>query len=203
VKRTVLLAALAVVAGGCGAHLRGWQEETLATHDAQLAFDAGKEVLSRHFELGETSWTRGTIETKPRAFDKKGLETLADLRGGGGGWRRMAVCEFDRDGLSIVARVAVRLERQASPQAMEAAQQGEEGPGREVPSSVPRGYAEGSQGDRDVWTDAGYDDAMARELLGEIVERVRQMEAGEALPKDQTPGEALEEGKRIGAEQGF
>jgi hypothetical protein len=60
----------------------------------------------------------------------------------------------------------------------------------------------GARAPRPVWVEVGYDAQLAREILAQIADRVRKMEQGELPPMGQPPKEALEETRRIGAEQG-
>ena len=194
--------AAALAAGGCQASLRGWESAALPTHDRQRAFEAVQEVLGRQFEIAEANWTRGTVETRPALFEGKPEGTLADLRGAGGRWRRAATCELGRDGLTIVARMVVRVQREATAAAVRAASSTADGRAAGSPMAITRTQATAARTEEDVWTDVGTDPAAARELLAQIAERVRHMEQEEALPEAQTPKQALEEGERVGAEQG-
>ena len=197
----VAVSALAVAAFGCrGAQSRAWQSSPMPSHDRQTVFEAGRDVLAKHFEIAEESFTAGSISTKPKIVDRPRTGTLADVRGAGGQWRRMAVFSMDRDGLSIVARMAVMLQREATEAAIaaEAASgvRGEEAPGMgsQVGPAAPKRTGE-------VWVDVGSDDALARELLAEIAERVRRVSGQDAMPEGQSPREAAEETRRIGAQE--
>ena len=201
-RQTLILAGL-VAAAGCQGALRGWESAPLATHDREKAFEAAREVLGRHFEIAEANWTSGVIETRPAIYKGKAEGTLADLRGAGGRWRRTATCELARDGLTIVARMRVRTEREGTATAVEVASSTSDGRAMETPAAISRGEAPGMRRESDVWVDAGHDATMARELLGQIAERIRRMEDEETVPAGPSPKEVLEEGKRIGADQGL
>ena len=194
-----LLMVVAVAAGGCGAAARGWEQSDLPTHDREKAFEAARTVLSRHSEIVESNWARGEIRSRPQFVDRPRTGTLADVRGAGGRWRSTALCEIGRDGMTIVARVAVRMEREATAAAVAMAETGTD----DAPRSVPRIAEPGAPADREVWVEMGYDRPMARELLAQIAEEVGKSELREALPPDQSPDRVLEESRRIGAEQGF
>ena len=198
-----LLMVVAVAAGGCGAAARGWEESSLPTHDREKAFEAARKVLSQHFELAESNWARGEIRTRPQFLDRQRTGTLADVRGAGGRWRSTALCEIGRDGMTIIARVAVRMEREATAAAVAMAETGTDDRASDVPRSVPRIAEPGAKADREVWVEMGYDRPMARELLAQIAEEVQKSETREALPPDQSPDQILEESRRIGAEQDF
>jgi hypothetical protein len=198
-----LLIVVAVAAGGCGAAARGWEESSLPTHDREKAFEAARKVLSQHFELAESNWARGEIRTRPQFLERQRTGTLADVRGAGGRWRSTALCEIGRDGMTIVARVAVRMEREATAAAVAMAESGTDDRASDVPRSVPRIAEPGASADREVWVEMGYDRPMARELLAQIAQEVEKSETREALPPDQSPDQILEESRRIGAEQGF
>jgi hypothetical protein len=199
----LLLIALAAMAGGCQAGLaRPWQEADFPTHDRQHAFDAAKEAISKHFEIAEASWTRGVIETRPQVFDRKKTGTLADVRGAGGRWRRTVFFELEHSDLTIVGRVAVRLEREATDQAFASARSGGAGERpMEGPSSRPYGAQPGARQSEPVWVETGYDADLARELLAEIGQRITQQEKRESAPTGLTPQQEAEETRRLG-EQG-
>ncbi|MCX5674726.1 MAG: hypothetical protein NTX87_06935 [Planctomycetota bacterium] len=191
---SVALMAVALLAGGCGeAATRAWQRAELPTHDWPRAFDAARDVLKEHFEIADASMTAGTLETKPQVLDRARSGTLADLRGAGGRWRQTVSVELDRGGLAIGARVAVRLEREATAAAVAITESG---------ANEPRVAESGARAQRPVWVEVGYDAPLAREILVQIADRVRKMEQGEMPSMGQSPKEALEETRRIGAEQG-
>ncbi len=202
-RSAILLVALATSLGGCVAQLRGWEQTTLPTHDRQRAFDAARAVLERHFEVAESSWTRGVIETEPRVFEREPGTSLADLRGAEARWRRTATCELGRDGLTMTARVMVRLQRQGTDQAAVMSGGTDGDAYRQVPESSPPGTMPGSARPREVWTDVGYDEAFAEKLLDEIREEVRRGEAREAAPPGETPEEVFEESYEIGRDAGY
>jgi hypothetical protein len=194
---------LAMAAGGCGASARGWEQSDLPTHDREKAFEAARKVFSTHFELADSNWARGEIRTKPKQLDRRRTGILADVRGAGGRWRETATCEIDRDGMTVVARVAVLTEREATAAAAAMAETGTDDRASDVPRSVPRITEPGAKSAREVWVEVGYDRQMARELLAEIAQEVEKAESREALPPDQSPDQILEESRQIGIEQGF
>ncbi len=202
-KRIVLTAGLAALAAGCAAQTRGWQETELPTHDWGRAYEAAKGVFEQRFEIARSSWTRGTIEAKPEVGEGEGEGTLADLRGAGGTWRRQASCELLRDGLTVLARVAVRLERKATDQVAVMRTGGDETAANEVPYSTPRGSRPAmSRGGGEVWMDVGYDAEMARRILAAIAEQVADAEAREGRTPMPDMGEAermIEEAKKLDA----
>ncbi|MCX5685840.1 MAG: hypothetical protein NT049_19475 [Planctomycetota bacterium] len=196
-----VLVVAAILAGGCqDAANRTWQNARLPTHDWQRAFEVSREVLKEHFEIGESSVTKGTIVTRPQAFDRaKGL-SLADLRGAGGRWRRTVTIELSRGGLDIDARAAVILEREGTNAAIALAQSGGY---EEHTTDVPRSRVYGSErgsGTPPVWTEVGNDAGLAREILAKISERLQKAEQQEALPNMQSPKDAAEETRKLGAE---
>jgi hypothetical protein len=195
IHRAVPLIALVLLAAGCQAQdLRPWQQANLPTHNSQLAFQAAREVMAAHFEIAEASWTKGTIETRPQAFDGKRAGTLADVRGAGGRWRRIVSFELAHDESAVVGMVNVRLEREGTAQAVAIAQSGgDEGRGVEGPRSQPFASRPGDA----VWTEVGRDDALARELLSEIAERIAKAEKGEALPVESSPQKEIDEARRL------
>ena len=199
----LLLPVLAAVAGCQSAATRAWQQADLPTHDAQRAFEAAKDVLSKHFQIASANWTKGIIETRPQLFDRSRSGTLSDIRGAGGRWRRTVSFELDRDALTMVARVAVRLEREGTATAIALAGSGGEG-GRvaDVPPTLPLAATPGARSGEEVWTEVGYDASLAREILNQIIERAGQLEKGEAAPEGQSPKAALEETKKLGAGEG-
>jgi len=196
-----LAMAAGAAAGGCGgAATHAWQESALPTHDRERAFNAALEVFEKHFEVARSNYTAGTIETKPQAVAKRRWGTLADVRGAGGSWRQTAFFEMDRDELAVVGRVTVRLEREATAAAEAIVAARADDRQSELPKAGPpqvRPHAEGDE----VWVEAGYDAALARELLSEIAEQAGQVERGEAVPQGESPKEAAEESRRIGAEE--
>lgn len=202
-KRWLLLAGFLAVAAGCeGTGSRAWQRSPMPTHDRQVVFDAAREVIAEHFEVAKANFVSGTIETRPQIFDGQRGGTLADVRGAGGRWRRTVSFEMGRDGLAVVAAVAVRLEREATEAAVAMSETA--GPARadELPPS-PRGGGNVRRRQADeVWVEVGSDDAMARELLSAIAERVGANERGGRMPEGQSPQDAAEEVRRIGAQQG-
>ena len=198
-KRLFWMLALAMAMAGCRAPMRGWQEADLPTHDRQVAFDAARDVLGRHFELAEASWARGEIETCPELFEGPRAGTLADVRGAGGRWRRTAVCEIGREGLAVIARVMVLLEREGTAAAAVLSDMGRD----EVPSSVPRIAEPGGASDREVWVEVGHDEELARQLLEEIRGCIREVEKREVLPHEPSGQDIIEESRQFGREQGF
>jgi len=69
-----------------------------------------------------------------------------------------------------------------------------------LPRTGPQQVRTRAKGD-EVWVEAGYDAALARELLSEIAEKAGQAERSEAVPQGESPKEAAEETRRIGAEE--
>ena len=200
-KRLGLLCALLAAVAGCGgAATRAWQRSAMPTHDRQAIFDAAREVLAAHFEIADSSFASGTIETKPQVFERQRAGTLADVRGAGGRWRRTASFAMDYDGLTVIARVAVRLEREATAAAVAVSEAAGE-TGDELPGPAARRATASARASEEVWMEVGYDDGLARELLAAIAERARQAAHGEELPKGQSPKDAAEETRRIGAQQ--
>ena len=199
-KRVLLVLGLVMTAAGCRAGAsRGWQRSPMPTHDRQHVFEAAREVLAEHFEVADVNFVRGTIETKPQVFERRRSGTLADVRGAGGRWRRTVLFEMGRDGLTVTAAVAVRLQREATEAAVAMTETARPARIDELP---PSSHGNGRVGRRpvtDVWMDVGYDDALARELLSAIAERVGARERREAVPPGQSPREAAEETRRIGA----
>lgn len=202
-KRLTLLCLLVAAAAGCrGAATRAWQRRAMPTHDRQAVFEAARGVFGKHFEIADANIVAGTIETKPQVFDRQRAGTLADVRGAGGRWRRTASFEMDRDGLTIIGRVAVRLEREATEAAVAMSETARPERADELPPSTPGNGRGVSRPGEEVWVEVGYDDALARELLAAVAEEVRKAEGGEALPSGQSPKDAAEETRRIGAQQG-
>ncbi|MBE3132477.1 MAG: hypothetical protein IMZ55_03315, partial [Acidobacteria bacterium] len=116
--------------------------------------------------------------------------------------RRTASFEMDRDGLTILGRVAVRLEREATAAAVAMSETARPERADELPPSAPGNGRGVSRPEKEVWVEVGYDDALARELLAAVAEEIRKAEGGEALPPGQSPKDAAEETRRIGAQQG-
>jgi hypothetical protein len=190
-----------LLAGGCGEmSSRAWQHAQLPTHDWQSAFDVSHEVLKKHFDIAEASVTKGTIVTKPAVFDRPRSGTLADIRGAGGRWRRTVSLELSRGGLVMDARVAVILEREGTNAAIAIAESGGYGErSTDVPRSQPL-ISERGRGPAPVWVEVGSDANLAREILAQISERLQKMERQEAPPAGQSPKEAAEETRKLGAE---
>jgi len=202
-KRMLLLVLTAAAAAGCQEATRSWQRLPMPSHDRQRVFQAAREVLSKHFTIADANITRGTIETEPAVFERGGGGTLADLRGAGGRWRRTAFFRTERSGLTVVAKVAVRLEREATEAAVAVAAQHRTAPEEELPTESAGAPALAERPKELVWMELGEDKSLARELLGAIAQRVREMERDTAVPTGQSPREAAEEVRRLGEEQGF
>jgi hypothetical protein len=200
-KGIPVLVVAALLAGGCGEmSSRAWQHAQLPTHDWQRAFDVSQEVLKEHFDIAEASLTKGTIVTRPQGFDQPRSGTLADIRGAGGRWRRTVSLELSRGGLAMDARVAVILEREGTSAAIAIAESGGyEQRVADVPRSQPL-ISERGRGPAPVWVEVGSDTALAREILAQISERLQKMERQEAPPAIQSPEEAAEETRKLGAE---
>jgi len=200
-RRLLLLMGLALAAGGCSsAALRPWQSMDMATGERQRVFEAAREVLAKHFPLGEVSFARGVIETKPQVFDRSRLGTLADLRGAGGRWRRTVYFEIGPEDMTIVARVAVHLEREATA-AAESIVAARSGPDEsELPAVGTRVAKRAGKPSGEVWVEIGYDASLAREILAQVKERVGQAQKGDQVPLGQSPRDAAEETRRLGAE---
>ena len=97
-------------------------------------------------------------------------------------------------GSDVVGLAEVRLQREATEQAVAAARTGgyEEGAsGR--PQSEPFSPSETGRSGEQVWVDAGRDDALARELLSEIAETITRDSKREAPPAVSTPKQDAEE----------
>jgi len=203
-KRALLVLVLVVAVAGCrGAASRAWQRSPMPSHDRQGVFEAARAVLAEHFEVADANVVRGTIETRPQVFDRKRTGTLADVRGAGGQWRRTVSFEMDRDGLTVVAAVSVRLQREATEAAVAMSETTRPDRVDELPPSTHGGAEVGRRTTDPVWVDVGYDDALARELLVTVAERVRARQEGDAIPEGQSPQEAAEETRRIGAREGL
>jgi hypothetical protein len=190
-----MLAIVALTAVGCETS-RPWQSRVLGTNDRQMAFDLAKEFLGQHYEVAESNWTAGTIQAKPQMFEGKKFGTLADVRGAGGRWRRIVYCEVDHDGLGIVARVAVLQQRETSAAGAAVAfdtGQPEHASGAKQPPIEGQEY---ERPVRRVWTDAGYDAGLAREILGELAAKVEQSERRETTPQGQSAKDLIEESKK-------
>jgi hypothetical protein len=199
-KRVLWVLGLVVTVAGCRAGAsRGWQRSSMPSHDRQHVFEAARGVLSEHFEVADANFVRGTIETRPQVFERRRSGTLADVRGAGGRWRRTVSFEMDRDGLTVVAAVSVRLEREATEAAVAMTETARPDRLDELPPSTHGGVRVGRRPTTPVWMDVGYDDALARELLGTLAERVRVRRQGDAIPEGQSPEDAAEEARRIGA----
>jgi hypothetical protein len=195
----LLLAATALVATGCAAtEHRAWQHRELPTHDRQRAFQAARDVLARHFDVADANIVQGTIETHPHIVDRPREGTMADWRGAGGRWRAAAQCQIGREGLNIVASVLVPLQREATAAAMAIAGTGRDDLEGEIPESQPSLVGPVAGADEEVWTEAGYDETMARELLAEIVREIQIVQRDEAVPLGASPEEVMEESKRLG-----
>ncbi len=199
-KRVLWVLGLVVTVAGCRAGAsRGWQRSSMPSHDRQHVFEAAREVLSEHFEVADANFVRGTIETRPQVFDRRRSGTLADVRGAGGRWRRTVSFEMDRDGLTVVAAVSVRLQREATEAAVAMTETARPDRLDELPPSTHGGVRVGRRPTTPVWMDVGYDDALARELLGTLAERIRVGRQDDAIPEGQSPEDAAEETRRIGA----
>ena len=197
----LLLIGVALAAGGCSsAAVRPWQSADMATGDRQRVFEAAREVLAKHFQVAEVNFPRGTIETQPQAFDRSRSGTLADVRGAGGRWRRTVYFEMGPEGMTTFARVAVHLEREATAAAESIVQARSDARESELPRVGPRYAKPPSQPSREVWVEIGYDAPLAREILAQITQRVRQAQQGDQVPLGQSPKDAAEETRRIGAE---
>ena len=203
-KRALLVLGLAATVAGCGgAASRGWQRNPMPSHDRQRVFEAARKVLDEHFEVADSNVVRGTITTRPQIFDRQRTGTLADVRGAGGKWRRTVSFEMDRDGLTVVAAMSVRLQREATEAALAMSETARPDRLDELPPSTHGGVRVGPRRSRPVWVDVGYDDALARELLAMLAERVRAGQQRDAIPQGQSPEDAAEETRRIGAREGF
>jgi len=175
----------------------------MPSHDRQRVFEAARAVLSEHFEVADANVVRGTIETRPQVFQRRRSGTLADVRGAGGRWRRTVSFEMARDGLTVVAAVSVRLQREATEAAVAMTETARPDRTDELPPSTLSGVQVGRRTTDPVWVDVGYDEALARELLATLAERVRTRQQREGVPQGQSPKEAAEETRRIGAREGF
>jgi len=202
-KRSLLLLLAVGVAAGCQEATRAWQRQPMPSHDRQRVFQAARGVLEEHFQIADANVIRGTIETEPQVFDRGGGGTLADLRGAGGRWRRTVYFNMERSGLTVVGKVAVLLEREATAAAIAVAEQHRTGPEDELPAASHRDHSLGDRPKQPVWMEVGEEKSLARELLGTIAGRVREMERQEAVPMGQSPREAAEEVRRLGEQQGF
>jgi len=199
----LLVLAVAAVAAGCQEAMRPWQRQPMPSHDRHRVFQAAREVLEQHFRVAEANVVRGTIETEPQVFDRKGRGTLADLRSAGGRWRRTVFFRTARSGLTVVGKVVVLLEREATEAALAVAEQHRTAPEDELPAASHREAAVGERPKQPVWMEVGEDESLARELLGTIAGRVREMEREEAAPSGQSPREAADEVRRLGEQEGF
>jgi len=197
VNRLLLVAILALAAVGCEAS-RPWQTRVLGTNDRQRAFEAAKDVLGLHYEVAESNWTAGTVETKPQMFEGKKFGTLADVRGAGGRWRRIVYCQVEHDGLGVVAHVAVLMQRETSAAGAAVAYdtgQPERASGAEKP---PLPASEYERPVRRVWSDAGYDANLASEILAEMAAKVELSERRETPSQGQSPKDIIEESRKYG-----
>lgn len=196
-KRLLALVVLLAGAAGCDrAATRAWQSSEMPTHDAQRVFEAAREVLERNFEVAEASFAKGVIVTRPQAFERSRSGTLADVRGAGGKWRRTVSFELDRAGLAVVARVAVRLERESTAAAMAIADATTGERPDELPRVGPQYGRTAGRSSEEVWTEVGYDAALARELLAAIAEAVGKGERSEAMPAVPTAKDVDDETRR-------
>ena len=202
-KRTLLLLTAVAAAAGCQEASRAWQRQPMPSHDRQRVFQAARAVLEQHFRIADANLIRGTIATEPTIFDRGGSGTLADLRGAGGRYRRTAFFEMERSGLTVVGKVAVRLEREATEAAVAASAQHRTAPEEERPADQPGDPVLAERPKEPVWMDVGEDESLARELLGAVARRVREMERDVTVPTGQSPREAAEEVRRLGEQQGF
>jgi len=202
-KRSLMLVLVPVLAAGCQESMRDWERQPMPTRDRQCVFRAATQVLEKHFTIADSSIVRGTIETEPQVFDRRREGTLADVRGAGGQWRRTVFFETRQTGLDVVARVSVRLQREATDAAMAQADQHRTAPETEYPTARESDRDPMSRAKEGVWMETGHDPALARELLGAIHDRVELLEADVTVPVGQSPREAADEVRRIGSEQGF
>jgi hypothetical protein len=200
-KYIPVLVVAAIVAGGCQESAsRAWQHAQLPTHDWETAFQVCQDVLKEHFEIAEASVTKGTIVTKPSAFERARSGTLADIRGAGGRWRRTVSLELSRGGLEMDVRAAVILEREGTNAAIAIAESGGYGDrANDVPRSQPL-ISERGRGPAPVWVEVGNDQALAREILAKIAERLQKIEKQEAMPAIPGAREAFQETRKLGAE---
>jgi len=202
----LLLAAVlgtVAVSAGCQNGGRGWQRQTMSTGDRQQVFQAALEVLEEHFEIAKSNIVRGTIETKPQVYDGPPSGTLADLRGAGGAWRRTVFVEIERDGLTTAVSVAVRLEREATEAAVAQSETVRTGPSEELPPVPDRERPIAGRPRDTVWVEVGYDEALARELLGTIASRVRRIEEAEGFPELDSVRKMADEMRRMGSSPDF
>ena len=201
-KKHLLLLAGLMILGGCatGAGSRAWQSADMPSHDRQRVFDAARLVLGKHFEVADASFGEGTIATKPKPCEGRRGFTLADVRGAGGKCRQTAFLELDRDGLTMIVRAAVLLERERTEQARAILGAQSDAREDELPRTGPRYEKSRGGTGKDIWVEVGYDASLARELLAAIADQVRRMEQGEAVPMGQPPAAAAEETRRLGGQ---
>ncbi|MBL7140733.1 MAG: hypothetical protein ISS74_07470 [Planctomycetes bacterium] len=199
----LLLAAALAVFAGCQNGGRAWQRQAMPVGDRPQVFQTALAVLEEHFEIADSNIVRGTMETKPQIFDGPRGGTLADLRGAGGAWRRTVFVEVDRDGLTVVAAVAVRLEREATDAAVAQSETVRTGPSEELPPLPDRERPIGGRARDVVWVEVGYDDALARELLGMITSRLRRLEDTEGFPELDSVRKMADEMRRMGGSPEF
>jgi len=195
--------AAGAASAGCQNGGRAWQRQAMPGGDRPQVFETALAVLEQHFEVADSNIVRGTIETKPQAFDGPRGGTLADLRGAGGAWRRTVFVEVDRDGLTVVAAVAVRLQREATDAAAAQSETVRTGPSEELPPLPDRARPIGTRARDTVWVEVGYDDALARELLGTIAERLRRLEDTEGFPELDSVRKMADEMRRMGGTPEF
>jgi len=201
-KRLVAVVILAGVAVGCRAG-RGWESMELPTRDRQRAFDAAQETLEKYFGAVETNWTKGTLETRPQLFDRKREGMVTDLRGAGGRWRRTVSCVIDRSGMEVTANVAVRLEREATVAAAVMTETGQPENAERSSGATPGTSRATKEPGSLEWTDAGYDESLAREILGEIARRVRDANSDDVMPDDgPSVQDMVKEAREIGSHEG-
>jgi len=192
-----VLGTVAVCLAGCQNGGRAWQRQAMPAGDRQQVFQVAMETLEAHFEIAKSNIVRGTIETKPQVYDGPRSGTLADLRGAGGAWRRTVFVELERDGLTTVARVAVRLEREATEAAAVQSDTVRTGPSEELPPVPDRERPVASRPRDTVWVEVGYDAALARELLGAIASRVRRVQDTEGFPELDSVRKMADEMRRM------
>jgi len=193
------LTAVALAAIGCdSAALRPWQKSPLPTHDVARAYDAAREVMARHFRVAVANFTQGLVETRPEVIDKPRNMTLADVRGAKGRWRRTVYFEMDRDGLNVLGRVAVLIEREATAEAAAiAGTMDADARESELPRTGARYTRPPGKPAKEVWIEVGYDAALARELLSEIAEAVSRAEGDEAMPAAPSAKDVGDEIRRL------
>jgi hypothetical protein len=104
--------------------------------------------------------------------------------------------------MAMAASVAVRLEREATAAAAMISETGGPEHAERASGATPGTSRAVQQPERLVWTDAGYDAGLAREILSEIAARVSEMEQGEALPEGPSGRDLVEEAQEIGSREG-